>query len=253
VVPRHARTRDVASVWAVYLPPLPPHLCGPLELIPDSRRSRFATIGLVPNPWLRVPLEEYEGHMESPAVAQLCVLADLFAEALARCRPHSVAVLGVAGGNGLERIDPAVTERVVGFDFNPSYLETVRRRHASLRGLELNCVDLAKGPLKAEPVELVHAALIFEHAGTGRCLDNAVQLVAPGGTLSVVLQLPGDPGTEVAATRFPSVQQLRPGFSLIDPAEFGRAVEARGLRLSHEARRPLPAGKGFWMGLFTRA
>ena len=207
----------------------------------------------MPNPWLNVPLSDYEGHMQSAEVAQLGTLADLFGYALARCRPRSVAILGIAGGNGLERIDPAITERVVGIDLNPSYLEAVRQRHASLRGLELHCGDLAERLAEAEPVELVHAALIFEHAGMGRCLDHAVSLVAPGGTLSVVLQLPGEPGTEVAATAFPSVQQLRAGFGLIAPEEFRHAMQARGFRLDHELGRALPAGKGFWMGLFTRS
>lgn len=191
--------------------------------------------------------------MDSRQVGQLVVLADLFADALARCRPRSVAILGIAGGNGLEKIDPSITERVVGFDCNPSYLEAVRQRHADLRGLELSRVDLAEQRVAADPVALVHAALIFEHAGMGRCLDNAISLVAPGGSLSVVLQLPGEPGTEVAATSFSSVRQLRAGFSLIEAAEFRKAVEARGLRLSGEVRRSLPAGKGFWMGLFSRS
>lgn len=70
------------------------------------------------SPWLEVPLEDYEGHMLAPEVAQLPVLADLFAQALALRRPTSVAVLGVAGGNGLDRVDPALTKRVVGFDCN---------------------------------------------------------------------------------------------------------------------------------------
>jgi hypothetical protein len=205
------------------------------------------------NPWLTVPLGDYEGHMQSAEVAQLRVLADLFGEALARCRPRSVAILGVAGGNGLERVDPATTERVLGIDFNGSYLEAVRQRHGRLRGLELHCADLAEPLVEAEPVQLVHAALIFEHAGMCGCLDNAVSLVAPSGTLSVVLQLPGEPGTEVAATAFPSVQQLRAGFRLIDPAELRGAVQARGLRLQDEVSRPLPGGKGFWMGLFSRS
>lgn len=191
--------------------------------------------------------------MQSGEAGQLRVLADLFGDALARCRPRSVAILGIAGGNGLERIDPAITERVVGFDLNPFYLEAVRQRHASLRGLELNCVDLAQRSAAADPVELVHAALIFEHAGMGRCLENALSLVAPGGALAAVLQLSGEPGTEVAATDFRSVQTLREGFCLIDPAEFRRAVEGRGFRLSSEVRRPLPAGKAFWMGLFARS
>ena len=63
------------------------------------------------NPWLSVPLADYEAHMRSPAVQQLDALSDLFAEALAFCNPASVAILGIAGGNGLERIDPIVVQR----------------------------------------------------------------------------------------------------------------------------------------------
>ncbi|HEY3739808.1 MAG TPA: hypothetical protein VGL53_08185, partial [Bryobacteraceae bacterium] len=116
------------------------------------------------NPWLHIPLADYEGHMASPDVAQLDALADLFAEALAIRRPDSVAVLGVAGGNGLDRIDWDVTRRVLGFDINPSYLEAVRLRFGD--AVELHCVDLATGPVAGiDPVKLVHAALVFEPAG----------------------------------------------------------------------------------------
>jgi hypothetical protein len=55
------------------------------------------TISRMGNPWLSLPLEDYEGHMNSPEVWQLGVLCDLFAEALAICRPASIAILGVAG------------------------------------------------------------------------------------------------------------------------------------------------------------
>jgi hypothetical protein len=37
------------------------------------------------NPWLAVPLAEYEQHMNSAEVRQLAALSDLFAEAIARC------------------------------------------------------------------------------------------------------------------------------------------------------------------------
>src|SRR6185369_2853176 len=115
------------------------------------------------NPWLALPLEDYEGHMGSEAVNQLAPLADLFGEALARLRPRSVAVLGVAGGNGREHVDSTLTTRVL--------------------GIELHCADLQHDLLDVEPVALVHAALVFEHAGTERCLDNAVSLVSGGGHL----------------------------------------------------------------------
>jgi SAM-dependent methyltransferase len=144
------------------------------------------------NPWLAIPLEDYEGHMGSDNVRQLEALSDLFKRALDLCIPESVAVLGVAGGNGLDRIDSAITKRIVGLDINSSYLGAVRQRYGALPGLELCCTDLADMPMSLTPVELVHAALVFEHTGLGCSLENALLLVAPGGRLSVVLQLPSE-------------------------------------------------------------
>jgi hypothetical protein len=202
------------------------------------------------SPWLEVPLEDYEGHMLAPEVAQLPVLADLFAEALALRRPASLAVLGVAGGNGLDRIDPALTKRVVGIDCNPLYLEAVRRRYAGLSGLEVHCVDLAGEMVEAAPVDLVHAALVFEHAGVGLCLENAVRMVDAGGALSVVLQLPSEQA--VSPSAYASIQRLRSNFVYVEPGELRRALQERGLLLERESRRDLPEGKAFWAGIFTR-
>jgi len=203
-----------------------------------------------PDPWLNIPLADYEGHMNAPEVGQLSVLSELFAEVLASFRPESLAILGIAGGNGLEHIDPQVTRRVVGVDINPAYLEAIRRRHGARLNLELHGVDLAGPPLNLEPVQLVHAALVFEHAGAGRCLENAVALVSPGGILSVVLQLPAASEPNVAATPYRSMQTLAGHFSLIDREWFGSAMKQSGFSLKQEARRTLPAGKAFWMGVF---
>src|SRR5512146_1962679 len=156
----------------------------------------------MPTPWLSVPLAEYEQHMNSVEVRQLAVLSELFAEAIARCRPSSIAVLGIAGGNGLEQIDSSVTTRIVGLDMNPQYIETVRQRHSHLPGLDLRCVNLSEQRIVLEPVQLVHAALIFEHAGVECCLENALALTATGGNLSVVLQLPAESGKAVGTSRF---------------------------------------------------
>src|SRR5437016_14496355 len=106
------------------------------------------------NLWLAVPLSEYEPHMGSVEVQQLGVLSDLFAEAIGCCHPFSIAVLGIAGGNGLDHIDGSITARVVGLDLNPLYLDAVRQRYSSLSCLELHCgvlsdprVDLELGRL----------------------------------------------------------------------------------------------------------
>ena len=190
--------------------------------------------------------------MNSEPVQQLAALAELFGEVLHSCRPESVAVLGVAGGNGLEHVDAAVTRRFCGIDINAQYLETAGARFAAVPGLELHCLDLAEQNVPLAPVQLVHAALIFEHAGTGRCLDNAIKMAAPGGTLSVVLQLPSAMEGSVGKSAPSSMQALSQSFRLIEPDRFRQEIEGRGFRFVRSVERPLPSGKAFWMGLFER-
>jgi hypothetical protein len=205
------------------------------------------------NPWLSVPLDDYEGHMSSAGVDQLRPLAELFKCALEHCRPASVAVLGVAGGNGLEQIDTAVTRRIVGLDINQHYLDQVERRLAGkLRGLELHCRNLAEPSLGIPPVDLVHAALIFEHAGVGAAVDNALSLVNGTGKLSVVLQLPSTVAQGVAATSYATMQTLKKDFTLIDPRAFQDQLAAKGFLLLAQQSKSIQAGKGLWLGIFER-
>ena len=204
-------------------------------------------------PWLSIPLNDYERHMNSEAVQQSGALAELFAQALVYCRPESVAILGVAGGNGLENINPAVTRRVCGIDLNPAYLEQTRQRFQGLPGLELCCIDLAEKDIDVPPVQLVHGALIFEHAGMGRCLQNALKMVADEGNLAVVLQLPSRTQEENIGSQSPaSIQALRGAFRLIEPGQFCQELEQNGFMILHELEEPLASGKAFWMGVFAR-
>jgi len=203
------------------------------------------------NPWLAVPIGEYEQHMNSAEVRQLGVLSELFGEAITRCCPSSIAVLGIAGGNGLDRIDGSITTRVVGLDLCPQYLEAVKHRYSHLPGLELHCVDLSRQELALRPVKLVHAALIFEHAGVDRCLDNAVSMTAPGGNLSVVLQVSAEEGQTAVASRFPSIENLGSHFTVINPTWLCESLGGRGFRLIHHSTRPLPTGKGLWAGIYS--
>ena len=202
------------------------------------------------NAWLTIPLADYEGHMAE--LQQLEALSDLFAEALARCRPQSVAVLGVAGGNGLDRIDDRVTNRIVGIDVNPVFLDEVRRRYARKCKLDLLCIDLAEQRIDFEAVALVHAALVFEHAGVDRCIENALSLVKAGGALSVVLQLPSSTEESVGVSKFASILRLKAHFTLVDPRWLCRELEKRSLHMIHEEKRSVLEGKSFWLGIFAR-
>ena len=203
------------------------------------------------NPWLEIPLADYEGHMGSPEVQQLRALSDLFAEALAFTQPASVAIAGIAGGNGLDRIATVTTRRIVGLDINPEYLEAVRNRYGDLPGLELLDVDLSATPAPTEPVDLLHAALFFEHAGFDQSLDNTLALIAPHGTCSIVLQLPG--GISIGPSGFASLQNLKSTFKLVPPDHVKRELQTRGFVLTTEKQVAVPGEKAFWMGIFRRS
>ena len=208
----------------------------------------------MPNPWRSVPLDDYERHMRSAHVRQLSALSDLFAYALDVCTPESVAILGVAGGNGLERINRDRTRRVLGIDINSTYIETTQQRFADMPGLYLHCLDLAAGINGLDSVQMVHAALIFEHAGLGTCLENAVKLVAPGGSLSVVLQLPSRLSQDPISSESPqSIQGLGPHFHLIEPAHLQEALLKDKFHMMQEEQCALPSGKAFWMGIFKHS
>lgn len=97
----------------------------------------------------------------------------------------------------------------------------------------------------------MHAALIFEHAGLGRCLENALSLVSPEGRLSVVLQLPSEAEPDVKPTPYSSMQALRNCFALIDVFQFCRRLEERGFHLVQQEQRSLPGGKALWLGIFA--
>ena len=161
------------------------------------------------SPWLGIPLSDYEAHMALPEVAQAQLLSDEFESLLRRFRPHSVAVIGCAGGNGFDRIDPAVTARVVGngtiatnlilgavtarvvgIDFNADYIAVANERYRSrIPGLELIACDIETNPLPVVPVDFVYAALVLEYVDVQRVLEGLRTLIVPGGILATVVQL----------------------------------------------------------------
>ena len=160
------------------------------------------------NPWLTIPLSDYEGHMALPAVDQSRMLADELAGLLQIHRPRSVAVIGCAGGNGFERIDPQHTHRVVGVDVNPEYLACAQRRFDGVcRSLELICADVQTSPLTFAPVDLMFAALIFEYVDVSTTLANLTVGLRPGAILAVLVQLPAAGKAPVTATPFASLRR----------------------------------------------
>src|SRR5262245_59517031 len=111
------------------------------------------------NPWLDIPLADYEGHMAMPAIGQAALIADQLDVLVAELRPASVAVIGCAGGNGFECVASRPwVQRLVGMDINPRYIELAAARFGSkIRGLELCVGDIESEQQFFQPVQLVYA------------------------------------------------------------------------------------------------
>jgi hypothetical protein len=128
----------------------------------DGGQQTSIQEGVMSNPWLNISIDDYEGHMSLPAVGQTQMIAEQFDRALERWVPKSVAVIGCAGGNGLDKIAGRTVERVVAVDVNPNYIERTRARHAQrIQGLELVCADVQSESLIYDSVDLKYAAVVF--------------------------------------------------------------------------------------------
>ncbi|MCO6439130.1 MAG: class I SAM-dependent methyltransferase [Phycisphaerae bacterium] len=204
------------------------------------------------NPWLSIPLADYEGHMALPEVGQSTLLSGVFESVLRRFAPASVAVLGCAGGNGFEYIDPNVTRRIVGVDINPDYIaHTQSRFGARLPGLELYALNVQVDAWPIAPVELVFAGLLFEYVEPREVLDRIRVMLRPGGVLVTVLQLPNDDIPEVTPSPFKSLEALDSIMRLVPPEALKQMAEQLGYRETDAHSIATTGGKQMMVQTFT--
>ena len=84
------------------------------------------------HPWEEIPLSDYENHMRLDTVMQLQTMNRLMKDQFYQYPARTVMVLGVAGGNGLEHIDPQRIYKVYGVDVNREYLAACTARYPKL-------------------------------------------------------------------------------------------------------------------------
>jgi SAM-dependent methyltransferase len=204
-----------------------------------------------PNPWTVVPAADYERHMGPEGVDQLAPLSAVFQETYLAAQPDRVLLLGCATGNGLEHVNPAVTERIVGVDVNLQYLGIARQRFMHLGAkLELFCSEAEKFRAQPGSFDLVHAALLFEYLHPEVLVRKIAEWLAPDGTCSVVLQLPGGEGPQPPSK---TMQIISKAMKLVPPDELTRLFEHYGLSRKRARIVPLKHGKCFWVAAFARA
>jgi Methyltransferase domain len=183
------------------------------------------------NPWLDIPLAEYEGHMVLPHVGQAHLLSDVFAEALREYSPQSAVILGCAGGNGLDRVNVGQTGRIVCVDINPEYITHVRGRFADrIPSFEAIVGDVQTDRFSFAPVELAFAGLLFEYVDVDSVLRKTASMLLLNGVLLTVVQLPSATIPEVTPSPFVSLQRLAPVMRLVSPELLTQFAVKNGYR-----------------------
>ena len=170
-------------------------------------------------------------------------MASQFSDALPRFAPESVAVIGCAGGNGLDKI-PGSVKRVVGVDINPDYIASAFFRYLGrIPGLEFHVADIQSDPLPFAPVDLIYAALVFEYVSLPASLSNLSRVCRLGGRLVSVLQQPSAHVHEVSPSPYTSVQAFVPLMRLIPPTELVECAKSACERRRQAAKTGATGGR----------
>lgn len=199
-----------------------------------------------PNPWLRVDLENYESHMATPEVGQAALLADEFKLAVENAQPQSLALVGCAGGNGLDALIGIGIGPVVCVDINSSYLEKLRSRYGGkIPGLETICTEVETYSYK-QPLDLIFGGLIFEYTRLDEALSALSRTLRRGGKLVALVQMKA---AGVATVSFsPYAQDLievGAAFKYIDVNSMSSTAASRGLIELNRKMKTLASGKSF--------
>jgi hypothetical protein len=205
----------------------------------------------MPNPWLEIPITDYEQHMSHAAVAQAQMLSRLLQEAIFEYQPRSIAILGAAGGKGLEKVDPMTVRRVVAIDVNPAFLALCTERYSRrFERYEAIVHDLSAGAPSFQPVDFIYAGLILEYVDCGAALSYLPQLVLRPGVFVVLMQLPSPTLPTVSDSPFASLRQIESTFHFVDPQVVRTSLLGQGFTRCTDKMIRLESGKEFHYAVF---
>ena len=205
-----------------------------------------------PNPWLSIPLADYEAHMSLPGVGQAQMLAQELDAAAQRVRASSVAVVGCAGGNGFDGLADRL-QRLVAIDINPAYVEVARARFGGRHAqLETYVCDIEQSVPACAPVDLVFAGLLLEYVEPVRAMAALRRLCHDEGTLVIVTQVIADEGQFVSPSPYIALQALQGFARSCQSAQLEEHARASGFSSASWRRIRSVGGKSFDVGDFAR-
>jgi ubiquinone/menaquinone biosynthesis C-methylase UbiE len=205
------------------------------------------------NPWLKIPIVDYVGHMSDSHVLQYQMLNTIFKHAYHIKQPNNLLIIGVSDGNGLEHIPKQMTTKTIALDINPEYIKIARRRFQKvLPQCDFVCEDVENYKFPLDHFDMVHAALIFEYVEYPEIITKIAQSLTVGGVLSTVIQMENENISKISKTIYKSLQNLESIMKIVDIDEFRTCAAKNGLlNVRSEIIEPC-GGKSFYFGIFER-
>ena len=125
------------------------------------------------HPWEKISLSDYEAHMGLDEVFQLQQLSEILRAQLCDYKVTTAAILGIAGGNGLEHVSTTGLKTVYGLDINAEYLAACKERYGHFgERLQLVRCDLSQPDACLPQAELIVANLFIEYIGLARFVSH---------------------------------------------------------------------------------
>lgn len=205
-------------------------------------RRRLCAMADRNNPWQNISLSDYENHMALDSVRQLQAMNRMMKGQLNQYDIRSAMILGIAGGNGLEHVDPAKLDKVYGVDINQEYLKITEQRYANLSDtLECLCVDLTSEAEKLPQVDMLIANLLIEYIGY-ECFKKVVAVTNPS-YVSCIIQINVDDGFVSDSPYLHAFDGLEQVHHQMAEQELQSSMDEIGYQFIQQLECQLPNGK----------
>ena len=197
------------------------------------------------NPWKEVTLDDYENHMALSNVYQLQTLDMIMGKQFSTYAVKSVAILGVAGGNGLGNlINIPTIENVYGVDINAGYLKTSEERYPQFTGRYSTLLaDINEDCSNLPHVDLIVANLFIEYVGYAN-FTKAVRIIKPH-YVSCVIQVDPEESFVSDSPYTAKLEVLDSVHNSIIPTDLISAMKKIGYTNTKDNSLSLPNGKIF--------
>ena len=195
------------------------------------------------NPWLKILYSDYENHMTE--VGQTEVLNKLTKYCLNKYSPNSFALLGCSTGNGLEHVDPQITQRVYAIDINPVFLNKTREKFQNkIRNLEILNLDIKNEELAIKNVDLFFVGLVLEYVEPEKALRKIIDTLSGAGILFIVIQK-NNQTSFVSRTKYKSLEKLADIANEVNEGGINKFIHSENMELIRREEIQLTESKSF--------